>query len=625
VIAAVTGLTALLLALAVGRLGFPSGNFASPGGVSQDMGARFVCAGALVLCGWPGQAHASTIDEALQAARALLQRQGADASLDEDRAVGLALHLAGGCPATLDGDPDTKARQKRRQAIDALIAAVAESGTQRGLTKLLQLASCGVESKSWGREQILERTMARTIAVVPCTGPLPGEVASQREKLADFPLLRLRKGVLRAESPTGQELDDLAYFMTAVADAGEEVGARDEGADWSKQAPANAARQELFEQLAAAKSAGNVVQVERLARGYLETLNFPDTLHGAAEDAFFWHAPRYYHVMRDLAQSWEALGRYHEAAGIWRRMSQAGAACGTGADYVWQQQVKAVIRDEEIAGRCEVAVPERLLAVESSRWNDKDVYGTARLASAGFDVARLLRGALLTINRDAGEAAVEKAIDGLPATPRLFAQMRLREKGLEDWERRVHAARGVADTMREAAIPLLLRAAEQSLPAGRPRAIAALGDLAERPFSDPCRGLGSGRFSISTDWVRPVTPVGQDCGTGFDGAARKRLAQKLAVYAKDRDVDTREAVAAALGKIAEPVARPVLRRLLDDGERRGESCQGRTDGSPEKCRPYYPVREAARAALGNILEIERNWREQRAQPSHPQSAAPNLL
>jgi hypothetical protein len=590
-------------------------NFDAPAGVCSGMGARFVCVGALSLCGWLGQARATTTDEAMQEARALLDRQGADANLDEDRAVVLALHLAGGCPATIDGEPDAQVRHKRRQTIDALIAAVAKSGTQRGLTKLLQLASCGVESKAWGREQILERTMARTIAVVPCTGPLSHEVAREREQLADFPILRLRKGVLRAELPTMQELDDLAYFMTAVADAGEEVGVRDEGARWTKPVPANATRQELFAQLAAAKSAGNVLQVERLARGYLETLNFPDTLHGAEEDVLFWHAPRYHYVMIDLAQSWEALGRYHEAAGLWRRVSRAGAACRTGADYAWQQQVKAVVRDEEIAGRCEVAVAERLLAVESPGWNDKDVYGPGRLADAGFNVSRLLRGALLTINRDAGEAVVTNAISGLPPTPRLFAQMRLRDKGLEDWERRVRAARAVADAMHEAAIPLLLRTAQESLPAGRQRALGALGDLAERPFYNPCRALVGGRFSGSSDWVRPIAPIGQECGRGFDDAARSRLAQQIAVYAKDPDVQTREAVATVLGKIAEPVARPVLQRLLNDGERNGELCEGGPDGALEKCRPRYPVREAARESLANILEIERNWLKQPAQPS----------
>ena len=52
-----------------------------------------------------------------------------------------------------------------------------------------------------------------------------------------------------------------------------------------------------------------------------------------------------------------------------------------------------------------------------------DPYGPKRLVDARFDVARLLRGALLTLNRDVGEGAVKKAIDELPEIPRLFAQM----------------------------------------------------------------------------------------------------------------------------------------------------------------------------------------------------------
>jgi hypothetical protein len=540
-------------------------------------------------------------------ARDLVAQQTGQRSIDEDRAVALAVHLAGGCPATIDGDLDTQVRKERKQMIDKLIAAVAEGGSKRGLTKLLQLMSCGVESPRWGRERILEQAMARMIAFVPCTPPLPGEVAAAREELADFPILRLRKGVLRAELPTQQELDDLAYFLVAVAQAGEEVGARHEGASWRNPAPAHGRRAELFAELTAAKGAGKVLDVERLARTYLETLHFPNALHGAEEDVFFWHAPRYHYVMRDLAESWEALGRFHEAAGLWRRNNRDGAACGTGASFAWQEQVKAVIRDEEIEGRCEAAVAERLLDIDGSAWQPDDPYGPKRLRDAGFDLARLLRGALLTRNRDAGEETVLRAIAELPATPRLFAQMRIRDKGVEDWERRLEAARGVADTMQDAAIPLLLAAADESLPTGRQRVLSALGDLAERPLYDPCHGALGGLVGKIGDWHRPVRPMEERCAHGSTQATRERLAKAIRAYAGDRDVATREAVAVALGKLAVPAARPTLRRLLADAEPSGQICAASTSEGCQRWRPRYPVREAARQALDTLREVERNW------------------
>jgi hypothetical protein len=90
--------------------------------------------------------------------------------------------------------------------------------------------------------------------------------------------------------------------------------------------------------------------------------------------------------------------------------------------------------------------------------------------------------------------------------------------------------------------------------------------------------------------------------------ARNRLAREISVFASDRDMGTREAVALALGKIAAPSARPVLRRLLDDGERTGTVCTKSSEETRAHCHPLYPVREAARRALDHMNEIEQNYR-----------------
>jgi tetratricopeptide (TPR) repeat protein len=415
--------------------------------------------------------------------------------------------------------------------------------------------------------------MSRMMADVPCLPPLSGEVARERDNLADFPVLRLRDGRLHADLPTRAELDDLAYFMVAVSDAGEEIGMQKER-PLEKKPVATARPDELFGNLVSAKAGGNVVDIERAARIYVEELGFPDSMR---RDVSVAGAPRYGMALRELAQSWEALGRFHEAAGLWRRQLIVDVTTSARA---WEDQVKAVIRDEEIDGRCDVAVAERLLDVGG------ELYGTGRLSDAKFDVARLLRGALLTINRDAGEAAVQNAIAGWPDTSRLFAQIRLRDKGVEDWERRLQAFRGLADVVREPAIPLLLRAAADSLPPGRQRAISAIGDLALRPAFDPCRSPVALPSRGGSAWTRPLRPLGFVCDSHQSDGIRRRLVAQISAFARDASPGTREAVAVALGKIGMPAARPMLRQMLGDGVLHG----------------------AARTALDNIDELERNWR-----------------
>jgi hypothetical protein len=538
------------------------------------MKVNLLCAGAFMgLCAH-GQASGATVEEAMVEARSLVGQGSSAVKTQEDRFIGLALDVAGGCPATVAGDTDATSRNERKRIIDALVSAVAESGSRRGLTKLLRLASCGAESASWNRERILERAMGRMIADVPCLPPLSGEVSREHDNLADFPVLRLRDGHLRADPPTRAELDDLAYFMVAVSEAGDEIGARGAPSPPDGKSLSSARHDELFGGLLSAKSGGNVVDIERAARTYVEELGFPGPIHG---DVLVAGAPRYAMALRDLAESWEALGRFHDAAGVWRRQSSVLVAA---QDHAWEEQVKSVIRDEESDGRCDVAVAERLLDV------DGELYGTRRLSDAKFDVARLLRGALLTINRDSGEAAIQSAIAAWSDTSRLLAQIRLRDKGVEDWERRLQAARGLADVMQERAIPLLLKAAADALPSGRQRAISALGDLALRPAFDPCRSpvaLPAG--SVST-WTRPLRPLGLLCDANRSEGLRRRLVAQVGAYARDANPGTREAVAVALGKIGIPAARPMLRQMLSDGELHG----------------------AARTALDNIDELERNWR-----------------
>jgi hypothetical protein len=66
---------------------------------------------------------------------------------------------------------------------------------------------------------------------------------------------------------------------------------------------------------------------------------------------------------------------------------------------------------------------------------------------------RLYRGAMLTLNRDLPAAELEAALKTAPPTIRARALRRYRQKGAEDWERRVYALEGWAVVGRAAALP----------------------------------------------------------------------------------------------------------------------------------------------------------------------------
>ncbi|HWN68353.1 MAG TPA: hypothetical protein VNM90_11995, partial [Haliangium sp.] len=394
------------------------------------------------------------------------------------------------------------------------------------------------------RARIHERAMLQAVARFPCAPPSAAEIARARAALADFTVVRVRAGRMVAEPPTASELDDLSYFLAAVSEAGIEVGrlSAHARASWTQPAAASPERDQLAAQVEAAKLRGDVAAMARHARAYLVTLGHPGAARFEGESTYAWGGARYSYVMRDLAEAAEDLGNFGHATENYRAADPGGGACGTSTDARWQEQVQGVIRVEERQGRCRAVVAERLLGIDEDR--EAGIYGTARLHAAGFDVPRLYRGALVTRNREIEPAELERVLAQAPA-----ALQRLRTRGPEDWSRRIHAVRGLADAGQQDALPALLEVAASSTPAVAVASLAAIADLAEKPAHDPCAPLAWGFGSYSTMWERPIQPLYNFCESNLRPPARTRLANSLRPFLRHADPEVRKAAREARRRI----------------------------------------------------------------------------
>lgn len=554
------------------------------------------------------------------------ERAAREGGLTEDAVAAAVEELAADCLA-IDGECpqlDLGAAGVSQELIDVLetlAALLGEIGAERSVALLARLDARGFYQAGMARERLMTRRMLAAVAAYPCPPPTAEEVAAERARLEGFVAIGVRPdGALAPRPATARELDDLAYLLAATTGSGAEVGrATEEGeASWLTPGPENVTREELLARLGAGQRAGDAKAAAGAARDYLETLGYPGAITLSKADEFAWGGARLNYVMRDMADALETLGELDEAAHLYRRANPGGGACGSSVSSVWQSQVRGVVRCEERRRRCRAAVPERLLGLEF--WpGPGDEYGTARLAEAGFDVARLFRGALVTINRDADPALLEaalapaKAPAGRRGGPGLGpSQKRLRERGPEDWERRVYALEGYADVAGREAFPALLDAAGAAIPSVRLRAIEALGRVAAMPLYDPCDPSRFGGGSSSSEWQREITPLGATCETMLRPEESEALAAKLLPLARDPDPRLREAVARAVGEIGAPGSVPALQALLDDPfqDEGVRICNGSGD-ELENCRVPYIVREAAQEALDHIAELRANREAQR--------------
>ena len=488
---------------------------------------------------------------------------------------------------------------EERALAELLIDAARYAGTIEAAPALLQLERHGYS----GASRTLDRVLARHAGAVAtgCAPPSPEEVASTRTQLTDFAVIERRGEDLTARAPTESELEDLAYFYAAIADAGAPVGSSDDVvARLGMPAPtalhrgarngaAAAARKDHLYALSDALETGDLQSGQAHAVAYLESLGYPDRIDGSLEADRTWGGPRFAYVMRDLARISEVVGEVEIAADLYRRATPGGGACGSSVDYRRGKQLRGLIRSEERAGRCQRVVAERLLDWDHDFADDErpaaERYGPARLAEAGWDVQRLYRGALLTRNRGEQRDGIEAALRALPSSMAAAALRRLDTMGPEHWEYRVRAAEGLADVAKADAIDPLastLAVASNDL---RGRILEALGDLTVRHWAGPCpEGFGTiGMGSFSNVWSRQVSALGHSCETQLDDDAADALARRLVPYLGSGNPAVTRAALETTGSLAAPNSRSVLRSWVKRSRRQAKAACDGVESWSERC------------------------------------------
>ena len=470
---------------------------------------------------------------------------------------------------------------------------------------LLRLEARGLWRATVALREVLKR---RTEAALgPCAPPTVSEIAQASASLAGFavvdgPTARSPKNAWRLHAPTPSELADLAYFYAAIAEQGPEVGlSQEDHASPAKPPddPEVLQRKRWASQMQTALLEGDLETHAKLAGAYLGSLGFPGPIRTREDGDVRWGGEGFSFVLRDAARGHELLGHDAKATELNRRARPGGGMCGTSTDTRRNDQRRAILRATERTTGCRAALADRLYGLDRDPWT-----GPSRLARAGFDVARLYRGALLTKNRD-DRANLETAF---AAAKRADAQDRLVRLGTEDWVSRVRAIEGYADTARKGALDILFGLAEGGAVPSRVRAIHTIGNLVQERGYDPCnkaerRGWGVG----STE--RTVTSVMHTCEGSLDAREQSRVVARLGALAGSSEVVLRTAVAEALGKTGAPAARPFLVLLeKDPSPAVGEICTS-VDSGPQVCGPNFPVRRAAQAALAELASAARTRQE----------------
>lgn len=496
--------------------------------------------------------------------------------------------------------------EKDAPALDAAIELLGEVGsTQAGPTATNKALLRGSAGGRWRAGSALERILERRLMVssISCAPPSEEEIDRARDGLGDFLVvdrksLQHDNSVFVSRAPTSSELDDLAYFYAALADTGAAVGTATE--DETTPATSSAERAAMRTKIADARKTGDIEG--HLASGleYLGALGWPGPIRTRDDGDQRWGGAGFSYLMRELALSAELLGRYDLAESFYRRASWGGGACGTSAGSYRDDQIAGVVRAVELGRGCRGALAERLFAISLDL---RDVHGPSVLADRGFDVARLYRAALLTRNRS-DESALRAALASVGAA----GLTRLDRLGKEDWMARVRAVPGFADTAGKDAVGPLVQLLAVGGGAVRRESLAALGALAQDRGSDPCApsdGFGFLVGGSSSRHERDVGTVMAACETRIPKAEIEKLVDAMAKLASDRDPETREGVARALGDMATQRGRPVLQRLARDSYDSGGQVCTSVNGGPTKCQPNRPVRLAAEEALTKIAETER--------------------
>lgn len=460
-------------------------------------------------------------------------------------------------------------------------------------------------------EEIRLRMMRDSDTYKACSPPSRAELADARRKLDDFAVIERKEGRFVARTATAKELDDLSYLIVATEGHGRAVGAPVPGEVPGTQcligSEPNATVVEKRSALIARMNKSNRERSssEKVAaqRDYLEFLGYPGPINVCEDGQYAWTGSYHSFVLRDFASNLEDLGQPKEAEAALRRANPGGGACGVGVNSRKKKQIAGVIRSGERSLGCRRVVAERLLAVDEK-------YGPDRLEKAGFDVARLYRGALVARNRETSKDELKAILSRAPLSLRGKALKRLQSNGNEAWEERVLALEGVADSAQRASLPILLGVLPSLSEWGRVRALDALGRVASRRYAGACPKKSMLWGSWSND-KRRIEPFGRTCSTRLSESEAKNLSADIAKWTHDSSPEVREAAVRALGAVASDSSRKRLQDLMKtDPYVSGLSCSF--------CDHIYEVRMAAAEALVSIEEALAAGRGEEAKFSWPE-------
>jgi hypothetical protein len=242
------------------------------------------------------------------------------------------------------------------------------------------------------------------------------------------------------------------------------------------------------------------------------------------------------------------------------RSSDAGVRSGTGARED-EQTMNFIVR-AEATHHCRSAVTARMLRLsvrETSGPGVADLFGVTPLARAGFDVARLYRGALLTVNQGVPDEQVRAAVNRAPPAVRPPMQAHLERWGHPDWEFETRAVEGWADLRGRAAFPRLLELASSASLRVRLRTLKALAQLVRE--SHEC-GVSCGGWRVvgTVGWseAASVRALDEHCAEALTETERGELTRALLPLASDASEELRAALTQVLGALGAPSARDTL-------------------------------------------------------------------
>ncbi|MBI5528822.1 MAG: HEAT repeat domain-containing protein [Deltaproteobacteria bacterium] len=513
---------------------------------------------------------------------------------DEDKILQLLEHYHSDCIAPTSSCRDMGAVAK------ILYALLARHGTPKAFPKIWWFMA---DSSLAGQvaTDILTRTMQSNLA--ECAPPSNAQIEEEKMALSNFFALRVRNGTLTAETPSSVELSDLAYFYAAIRGAAKEPGSVEVvHISMEEQDKEDVVLDPLLKRFQASQRQGDLAQSIRLGKEYAQALGYPSGVIGANARVGPSSFSGRMAFLHELALLHEMAGDFGDAATTYRKLPNGQVPPILRDHRDFRVQVEGVIRTEERSGNCGGVVAERLLEI------DRSAYGTKRLTDAGYDLPRLYRGAIVTMNRDAGSDEIARAISRGPGSLREKAIERLRRVGPEDWARRVYAIPGLIDVEQRASLPIVLKKIGEATAKNKVVLLVGMGVLTRRPDKDPCkksrsRPLESGElFGCGGPYTRQIRALGRSCETKFKADEADTLAKTVLKQLKDEDINVRTAAVWVLGGLASPVAKGDLEKLARVAESDLAECE-KQSAAEEKCLAQRAIATEVKMAVDRLAEF----------------------